>query len=202
MFIDISDSIGDRLNILFDYNIPTNDWLEVASFERQAEILQNEIDKLLSRWFKQIDIITHSQWSVAATLINSNHIWKAIFIAPPRNLNLDKMNAIFWERPWIKKYPDWRLKKIPRRDGSITTISMEYWESRERLDMIDLYEKFTKKVPTHIILAQNDEILWSDNSNKFTRNIKSQKIIPGNHDFTNKDERNNLIEVIKEIIYI
>ena len=197
MFIDISDSIGDRLNILFDYNIPTNDWLEVVSFERQAEILQNEIDKLLGRWFKQIDIITHSQWSVAANLINSDQIWKAIFIAPPRNLNLDKMNTIFWERPWIEKYPDWRLKKIP---GSITTISMEYWESRERLDMMDLYEKFTKKVPTHVILAQNDEILWSDNSNILTPNIKSQKIIPGNHDFTNKDERNNLIEVIKEIL--
>lgn len=202
MFTEISDSMPERVHRLFDYNIPTEDWVEAAPFVNQMMLLNFRIQDLLGMTGAQkVDLICHSQWSVAATLLSMavrKNINRAIFVAPPRSLSEQRMNEAFGSRNWVLRYPNGQLMKVPRRDGSITTIPMDYWADFVNADLGKQYSDFCSMVPTSAIFAKDDEVLWNAEE-RLCPSTELEIVIPWNHDFTDQ-YRNWLIEKIKEIL--
>lgn len=198
LFVDISSALSDQHSYLFDYNTIISAGIEVTSFTHQVNILKTEIDRVTSmNKGQKVDLICHSQGCIIPTLLPSfDQIRRAIFIAPPRTLSKERVKNTFWSRPGVKFYENGFLQSIPRKDGTTTFVSEEYWKEFIHIDTNVLYEKFMCNVPTFVILAESDEILgmngWSD---LFCPFVTSQITIPGDHNFTGKDREGLILKV-------
>jgi pimeloyl-ACP methyl ester carboxylesterase len=199
MFTDIAEAMPERRFRFFEYNHPTPDGFAVASFEEQGHRLSDEIDRAIeqSAGSDQVDLVCHSQGAIAATLVRDTRlVRRAVLLAPPRELSHERMEKVFGGRFGSVRHPDGKLMSIPRRDGSVTTISRTYWDSFLEFDLSAAYARFVCRVPTHAIFADSDEILGTDaDSLRFSEYSASEAFIPGDHDFTGEYRTGLILEL-------
>jgi len=65
----------------------------------------------------------------------------------------------FGTRPGVLFYDDGKVEKVPRRDGTITTIPRSYYDDCIQIDLSLVYSRFLKTIDTHIVIAKDDEVL-------------------------------------------
>ncbi len=127
-----------------------------------------------------IDLVCHSQGAVAAALLDRvDALRSIILITPPRTLDAERTKKYFENRTGVEYHGDGTLAKIPRRDGTITTIPAAYWTCFRGIDLADRYEQLTSRVKTYVIFAQDDEVLGaSEDTSLLTPHITSQSVLP------------------------
>lgn len=201
LFTDIANSLGDFRHIMFDYNRidEQSNTLTVTSLHKQADMLKRQYDILRnSHPDATIDLICHSQGSIAAGLANLHGISKIVLLAPPtRFLGSETKLEQMSERQGTQVQDDGTVS-YPRRDGSTTIIKQDYWQSRNAItDPIALYNQLAQNTEVTIINALNDEVLGETNHSKLsdTINLVHQE---ANHDFTGNG-RPVLLKTMEEI---
>ena len=123
-------------------------------------------------------------------------IRKTIFLAPPDNLNLEGIQDKY-NRPGTIIDMD-RESRITRKDGSITIVSKEYWESIKNLNILKLYNSFSNNTDLTIIKVREDEILGTTDFSNLKRQVKIKEL-KADHNFKG-ESREQVKIIIKNIL--
>jgi len=194
LFTDIEAAFPDYDFKMFDYyDIKPNGDQTIRSLDAQAKILQQQIDDAPDG---EIILLCHSQGSTVAGLVSLERVTKVILLAPPIKMSRAGLINRLRHRRGAKLNP-YGTSVIPRSDGTVMTIPVEYMDSIEAHDRLELYIALADQKPTTIVRASQDEILgYTDFSI-----VKNAKIIDidANHNFTD-DSRKLLVETVKTII--
>lgn len=200
LFTDIAQHLPNAHHIMFDYNKidEHTNTLVACPLDKQAEKLNDKVaEARRDHPSAVIDIIAHSQGCVAAAIAKPSGVRKVIFLAPPAQfLGLEK-REIYAMHPDTATEKDGTLR-MPRRDGSTTIIRDDYWQSREGVMPIELYNQLAKLTNLTIITATNDEVLTNTDFTGLSNQVSLTRQ-SANHDFTG-DDRQVLIETISQLI--
>ena len=201
LFTEIANAFTGIKTVLFNYNKVDrkNNTITVKPFLEQVKILKRILKKQRAKNPKAvINLICHSQGSRIVAMANLPNIHKIILIAPSIDVGYEKMLARYKDNPKTEINFD-GITKLARTDGSITLVPPKYWQERKNEPMpIILYNQLSKNAKVFIIKAKNDTILGKKSFKGLDKKIKVIEL-KGDHDF--KDNRENLIKKIKEIIY-
>jgi alpha/beta superfamily hydrolase len=195
MFTEIVNQLPKDYNcILVDLNNKVENTILLNPFSKQIEILR--IAKQQHFESETIDLICHSQGCTVAALANLPNIRKTIFLAPAVESNNEKTIAYFSKNPETKININ-GTSLLARRDGTFTSVPSEFWKEKELIDLVKLYENYTKTHDTIVIKALNDEVVSAD----VTVYFKTSKIIEleADHDFRN-ESREALIATLKDLL--
>lgn len=200
MFTDIASALPDVEHVMFDYNTIDDEQntIVVAPFAEQAEKLSKVLQETRTlNPDSQINLICHSQGCVAASMLNPGGIVKTIFIAPPSEINTERMLEIFGNREGSVVNMD-GISAFPRRDGSTTIVPRDYWYSIQNVDPIALYNAFSRRTSLCVITADQDEILGQADLGGLSSEI-SIVHLPGNHDFSGEDRHGLIVAIDKAL---
>jgi triacylglycerol esterase/lipase EstA (alpha/beta hydrolase family) len=200
LFADIASALPEARTVTFDYNQfdEASDTLTVAPLDDQTKQLQQILSDVKAEHPKAtIDLIAHSQGCVTVGLAKSTGIRRAIFIAPPATLNRDRMVAVFGARPGTS-FNFEGTSRLTRADGSTTLVPPQYWPSITGLDPLDLYQKFARHTQLTFIIADQDEIIGTNDYSRLQDKVKF-KHIEADHNFTGS-ARNKLTSVIRSAL--
>jgi hypothetical protein len=198
LFTDIIDGLSLNEPVLFDYGLRSGSEVTFPSLRKQAEVLNNNLKKLYQNDPGHGPIlICHSQGCLVASLADLSGIKKLIFLAPPMQLNLDRLSAVFGSREGSIINPLGQTR-LARRDGTTTIVVPDYWKDIKEINPIELFNKIQN--PVTVIIATQDEVLGDDAFpfEPLNPNIDVVRM-NANHDFTG-NARAELISKLKELV--
>lgn len=194
LFADIATALPEADHIMFDYNVIDEqaNTLTVSPLQAQVQKLREQLSHIDSDAI--VDVIAHSQGCVVAALAKPQNVRKILCLAPPDNVDVDRLINFFGSR----EGSDIDLEgqsRIPRRDGSTTIIPAAYWQGLDRLDVIRLYNRLPDLAQVKFLIANEDEVLGMTNFDKTDERIDLVQV-SGSHDFTNED-RQHLVNLVR-----
>jgi hypothetical protein len=201
LFPDIASALPNCRNEMFDYNHfdEARGAIVVSPFDKQAAKLSQVITQIKKDNPEAIiDMICHSQGCVTAAMACQEGIRKSIFLAPPDNLNIDRLITKF-DRPGSTLNVEGESLLV-RRDGGLTIVPKEYWSSIRPLEVLSLYDTFGNNTDLTIIDATEDETLGNTDFSKRNESIKLSQLA-ADHNFTgeSRDEVKNLIVNLMQV---
>lgn len=199
LMTDIATSLPDCEHILFDYNTfdEATNTMTVSPLNAQAVKLNEKLESLGNDPDTIIDLVAHSQGCIVATITKPTNVRKMLFLAPPDNLDKDKLIKFFGNRPGSQIDLEGE-SRIPRRDGTTTIIPASYWRSIEAPQPIQLYNGLPAHSEVKFYIANTDEVLGMSNFDQTDKTIELIHI-DGNHDF-NGEYRQPLLQILKQEI--
>jgi pimeloyl-ACP methyl ester carboxylesterase len=194
LFTDIANAMPEADHIMFDYNLIDEDanTLTVSPLQVQVQKLKEQLSKVDSD--ATVDLVAHSQGCVVAALAKPQNVRRIICLAPPDNVEVDRLVNFFGSRDGSIVDLEGQ-SRIPRRDGSTTIIPAAYWQSLHGLNVIRLYNRLPDLAKIKFLIANEDEVLGMTNFDKTDERIDLVQI-GGNHDFTD-DDRKSLVDIVK-----
>lgn len=197
---NIAANLPEAECILFDYfDINEEEkTLTAKPFSETTKILAQVIDKAKADYpGATIDIIAHSQGTIIAALAQPEGIRKAIFLAPPFDLDIDHALNRYRSRP--EAVIDLEgITKLPPLDGLTRVIPASYWRERRILRPFEIYNNFALKTNLTVIAANQDEILPQTDLKGLSPDINVLHL-DGDHGF-HDSARQPLIKTIQKIL--
>ena len=198
MFPDIAKALPDTVPIMFNYNDrdPDDGSLIVAPLDKQADKLEQIIERAKSQFPNfPIDLICHSQGCVVAALLKPIGIRKAIFLAPPATLSIERMVKLFGGRP--RSRIDFKgTSLLERSDFSFTKVPPEYWTSIQNRNIPQLFNDFAKITDLIIVHALEDEVVGKTDFSALSPDVK-QVELHAKHNFDG-DTKQELLNVVRK----
>lgn len=194
MFTDIAAAFPNYDFRIFDYyDYESNGDHIVRSLDDQAKMLQKQINAAPTG---EIVLLCHSQGSTVAGLVDLGRVSKVILLAPPIEISRAGLINRMRHRKGARLNP-YGTSTIPRSNGTIMTIPVEYMDSIEAHDRTALYQKMAAAKPTVIVRATEDETLGLTDFSL----IEDARVIDvkADHNFT-KDGRPALIQALRGIL--
>ncbi len=197
LFTTIASTLPGTEHVMFDYNHidSSTNTLTVSPLDEQATMLNSKL-----RFVREnnpnatIDIICHSQGCVVAALAHPLDIRKVLFLAPPtRFVGAEQKIQQMSQRDGTIVEDE--TVSYPRRDGSTTIITSDYWKSRNGIEPIELYNRLSENTELTIINASQDEVLGEVDVSGLSVAI-TIKNLDANHDFTG-GSRQELTDMIR-----
>ena len=197
LFTDVANALPKAEHIMFDYNVIDKqaNTLTVSPLQAQVQKLREQLDKLPAD--AVVDIVAHSQGCVVTALAKPKSVRQIICLAPPDNVDVDRLISFFGNREGSVVDLDGQ-SRIPRRDGSTTIIPATYWQSLKGLDVIRLYNRLPDLAKVKFYIADDDEVLGMSNFDKTDERIELLQMA-GNHDF-NGEYRDDLVKAISAVL--
>lgn len=197
LFTDIAASMSEVEHVMFDYNEvdEATNTLTVSPLQEQVKRLRDQLDKVGQD--KIVDVVAHSQGCLVAALAKPAHVRNILCLAPPDNVDADRLIAFFGNRQGSVIDLS-GVSKVPRRDGSTTVIPAAYWQSLEGLNVIRLYNRLPVLAKTTFIIANEDEVFGMTNFDKTDEAINLMQM-SGSHDFTD-EARHDLVHAVKNLL--
>lgn len=199
LFTDISNFLPNFNHVTFNYNHfdASKNQMMVADLQDQARKLESIIASQASPE-NEISIIAHSQGCVVAAMVNPDNIKKMVFLAPPASFSSteDKVSKML-QREGAHIMDGGNLY-YPRRDGSTTIIGRDYWDSRQAIVPMDLYNQVAQKTSLTIVRALNDEVLASTDYTGLSDGVVVVDM-EADHDFTGQSRQALLEGLAKNI---
>ena len=130
---------------------------------------------------------------MVAALAKPKNVRQILCIAPPDNIDIEKLINFFGNRKGSKI--DLKGQSlIPRLDGSTTIIPATYWQSLKSIDVMGRYNELASITKIKFIVANEDEVLGYTDFNDIDKRADLIRL-SGNHDFSGYS-RQALIDVI------
>lgn len=201
LFTDIAAAIIGPQHEMFDYNAVDREAnvLTVTPLDRQADMLRDRYEALRKdNPDTIIDLVCHSQGSVVAGLAKLDGVRKTILLAPPtRFLGSEQKIRQMADRPGTRIEDG--IVSYPRRDGSTTIITQDYWRSRDAVnDPIALYNMLATYTELSIVNALQDEVLGETDYSQLSSAVR-YVALEANHDFTG-EMRQMLASKVRSIV--
>lgn len=193
MFTEIAEAFPEHDFVMFDYNtFDSAGNTIVASLDDQAKILQRNLDSTETGSV----LLCHSQGSIIAGLVDLSNVSKVILLAPPVLMSMERIIDKMMRKPGGEVNLD-GLSKLPRSDGTLALLPIDYLESLKDRDPISIYGNIASQKPTVIVRAIEDEVLGFTNVDE----VESAEIadIHADHNFTG-ESRQELISILKSLI--
>lgn len=182
LFSDIAAAIPEYEHILFDYNEvdKATNTLTVSPFQEQVRRLKDQLKGLDDGEDKIIDIVAHSQGCVIAALAQSPHVRKVVCLAPPEDLDVEKIANRF--RKPGSTVDLQAVSRIVHRDGSTTIVPEGYWTEIKQLDVAAAYSQLAGLAQVTFIVAKDDDVLGPTNFDTLRGSIDVERV-SGDHNF-------------------
>lgn len=199
LMTDIAAALPECEHILFDYNTfdEATNTMTVSPLNAQVAKLKEKLESLGNDPDATIDLVAHSQGCIVAAIAKPTNVRKLLFLAPPDNLDKDRLIKFFGDRTGSQINLEGE-SRIPRRDGTTTIIPASYWRSIEAPQPIRLYNRLPAHSEVKFYIANDDEVLGLSNFDQTDQAIELIQV-PGNHDF-NGEYRKPLLEMLKQEI--
>ena len=184
LFTDIANTIPEVRHVMFDYNLIDEqaNVLTVSPLQIQAQKLNNQLREIEDDSI--IDIVAHSQGCVTAALAQPKGVRRIFFLAPPDNVEVDRLINIFGEREG-SVIDLGGESRIPRRDNSTTIIPAAYWQGLADIDPMQLYGNLLQLTDVRFFVAKDDEVLGATDFSRISEHFKLIQL-QSSHDFTGK----------------
>lgn len=197
LLTDIAASLPDSEPILFDYNnYDTDGNMTVSPVLKEVEKLEQHLSKLPED--AVVDIIAHSQGCIIAALAKlPQNIRKIVLVAPPLSFSSERRISHFKGREGAVINLDGQ-SRVPRRDGTMTFIPADFWNSLDNIDVVEALKKLASKHDLTIIKAVGDEIIGDINLDDLAKTSTIIKI-SADHNFTG-DARGQLCKEIVNVL--
>lgn len=197
---DIASSLPEVESILFDYYEidELKHTITTCPFSVQVEKLNQIVNETRrANPDAVIDLIAHSQGTVVAALAKPEGIRKAVLLAPPFDLGLERTLSRYSSRPDADINLD-GVSKLPPLEGLVRIVPKEYWLERVAVKTIPEYNAFAEKTEIIAIEAAQDQLLPKVDLKELSPRIKLISLA-GDHNF-NSSAREPLIATIRELL--
>lgn len=168
--------------------------LRTPPLEEQAHRLSVHAQKLDQKYI----VVAHSMGCLVTCLAALPGMTRAIFLAPPSKVDMEKTVKSFSERPGSVINLEGESILV-RRDGTQTIVPHEFWESKadSKNDPAVLLCNF-KHISVDLIQASEDEVLGQTDFLNLPPNF-TVHTLPGDHNFSGSDRR-PLLDYIQSLI--
>ena len=102
LFTSMAKECPENKHVMFNYNSMDRhkNELVVAMLRAQSRKLREIYEEVIHDYDKTIiDIVAHSQGCIVAAIQNLPNIRETVFLAPPDNINKDRLKKMF-DRSW------------------------------------------------------------------------------------------------------
>ncbi len=149
---------------------------------------------------KEIFIVAHSLGTFVVSILSPHKIKKTVFTSIP-NSNTDFIIQEIKKRIISKggEINENNLTFYPRTSGVVQVIGKDFWKTLKNFKPVDYIKEFADKTELRIYKPKNDDVLENKYFDEY-KDIKNIEYIEveGNHNFTKKEDRDNLFKSIKE----
>lgn len=199
LFTDIAAALPECKHILFDYNRVDEQakTILVASLREQSTMLNTRVDSVAKEFpGSELYVIAHSQGCVAAGCLyySAEAVRKAILLAPPSELDMEKMIEKYSQRPGAVIDVQ-GLSYVPGGDGYTKLIPSDYWENLQDPQLIRLYNSLGHFTDVLLVEARNDEIVEALPDTGLEETVRRMEL-DADHNFSG-EARQHLIALIR-----
>jgi hypothetical protein len=200
LFTDIATAFPDTEHIMFNYNSidETNNTLTATPLDIQAQMLADVFERTrLDNPDAIIDLICHCEGGIPAALAKLSMRRTILLASADRVFDID--SEIFTR--WKAVTGDDGTMHWSRRDGTITIIGQDYWQSVRQLGggVVGFYRGLAEVTELSIIAAGQDEVLGSVDYSRFGEDVEVSLVDRADHNFRGESRR-DMIEVVKKIL--
>jgi len=174
--------------------------LEEKDYQKWSEDLNVVLGYVKKTFPGRVFIIAHSMGCFVTSLASPDGVDKVVFSGIPNSNTDDIIKRIvshFAKRPGGNFDPD-GVSIFPRSSGAIQKIGSSFWKVLKVFRPVDELTKFGKKTNLFIIHMNQDQLIGMAHLEEY-KNIKGITIkwLDGDHSFTKRQERERLIEEVK-----
>lgn len=203
LLIAISQALSDNLRILrFDFSGcgESGGTQEDINLEKHAGDLEDVLEFVKKEYVGKVFILAQSMGGFVTSFLSPSEIEKTIFTATP-NGNIEFFLKCTKDK--IKKLGTLNENGIsiyPHTSGRIQKIGSSYWKVFKKFSPIETMSEFSRKTKLYILKPMQDEVVGNEYFENYKK-IESLRYFEmiGDHNFSNKDDRYELIEKIKFI---
>lgn len=200
MFTDVANYLKpDYTSVLFDLNQVEGAVVTLRTLSEQASILKQVIAWAREQYPKAgIHIVAHSMGGMVTALAGETDLGQVILLAPPTRSGGDSTRRYFMAYEGAKLED--RTLTVPRKDGTTTVISLDYFDDMERYNPAQLIMDYAATKPLSVVEAlEEDVIRHADYSVFEAKPGVDLQAIHGDHNFTG-DDRDGLLELVDELL--
>lgn len=198
LFTKIAASLPNNFGyVLFDYNSTDGEHVYLRTYSEQAAVLKT-VFSTVHRMTDKIYVIGHSMGAITASILAEVSTTKSILLAPP----VTSSSGRKYFNEYLGAYRDKdNVLVIPRKDGTTTHVTDNFWDEAESIDPIAAMLDYGKKSDLTVIRAMNEDILRHTENYTLLSNNQAIKLVelPGNHNF-DPPNQNLLIDTILDIL--
>ncbi len=196
LFTDLAACMPDRRIHMLDMNDVDDQTgnLRTPPLEEQARRLSVHAQKLDQKYI----VVAHSMGCLVTCLSTLPGMTRAIFLAPPSKVDIEKTVKSFSERPGSVINMDGE-SILARRDGTQTIVLASFWKSKTgpKNDPAILLHNFMH-APVDLIQASEDEVLGQTDFLNLPSHF-TLHTLSGDHNFSGPDRR-PLLDYIQSLI--
>ncbi len=180
---------------------------EGEDYEFQFQKAAGDVDSVI-RYAKrnypnrEIFIVAHSLGTFVVSILSPHNIKKIVFTSIP-NANTDFVIDTLKKRILSKggSINENDLTLYPRSSGVVQSIGKDFWRTLKSFSPVEYIKDLGDKTKLRIYKPKNDDVLENKyfDEYKVIENIEYIEV-EGNHNFTNKEDRNNLFYSIKDFL--
>jgi pimeloyl-ACP methyl ester carboxylesterase len=202
-FLDLAHYLRDDFTTI-RFDLSGYGKSEGEDYEFQFQKAAGDVDSIIryaKRNYpnKEIFIVAHSLGTFIVSILSPHMIQKTVFISIP-NSNTDFIIEELKKRIISKggKINENNLTFYPRTSGVIQVIGKDFWRTLKTFSPVEYIKEFGDKTRLRIYKPKNDDVLENKYFDEY-KEIKNIEYIEigGNHNFTNKEDRNKLFYSIK-----
>jgi len=199
MFTDIRDSLPKSWGTaLFDLYETEDDDVYITTVDHQVKRLR-DIQRLVQKQLPDatIHLIAHSKGCIIASKALLDVAGQIILLAPPETIGR-QLEDYLMQYPGAKR-TDTELI-IPRKDGTITHIPLDFFTQTAQLDPQTLIAEYAKIHPIQLIQTTRDEVI-GETAYKKIENCNGVTItqMSSDHNFTG-EHRTQLLATICQLL--
>lgn len=203
-FTDIAQALADNYRIVrFDFSGYGNSEgkQEEVNYEKQAKDLEAVLSYVKKNFDGEIYLYAHSMGCFITAMLSPENIKKTVFSSIP-NYNTQHLSNFF--QNWIVSKPGGSVDTngisiFPRSAGGVQKIGLSFWKVLEDFDPMKAVSEFAQKTELLIIHAKQDPIIGTEFVKEYADISGVEDIwLNGDHNYTKKEDREILIEKVKE----
>lgn len=198
MFTDIKQSLPKNFgSIMFDFNKVSDKDVYLSSITEQVKLLRGIIENAKTDFPDiKLNVVAHSMGCIITSLAGLNIDGQVIFLAPPDNFGDDRLESYFRQYEGATEQDS--ILVVPRKDGSISHIPLEFFKEMATIKPLDTMVQFAKKKQITVFQTTRDEVIGETNYGELL-DITQIERISADHNFTGK-QRQVLIEKVTQLL--
>ena len=200
LFTAIADALPDCDCVLFDYSEfdEVKQAVVICPFSEQVLMLEKVLADAIAKYPNAIiDIIASSQGDIITAMLKPVGIRRFVLLVPP--MSMDKTRTIERSKRNPGTVIDFNgVTKLVGRSGNAVLVPAMYWQERDLVKPVELYNNLASGNDVVVINAEQDDILDGSVPDDLSKNIKILST-PGDHNFTG-ETRAGLVECVRNLL--
>ena len=203
-FVDISKELQSLYRIvrfaLSGYGLSEGKQ-EDANYIKHADDLDKILKYIRTNIGNEIYLLAHSMGCFVTSLLSPEGVTKSVFTGLP-NHNVEYLKGRLIQRILGRKGSLVNLDSVtifPRSTGEVQKIGSSFWQVLSDFNPLQKVTEFSQKTSLLIIHPAQDDVVGIEYLEKYRQITTSKTLwLPGDHSFQKMDDRNKVIESIKD----